>query len=249
MQRLILFLIAVVLFGIAGFALIWFGAGRDLQGPSVAFLTHCRDGAFDEAYAAAHPDFQAARSVAQLEALWRHWESRYGVFGEVVRRIGVYEGEDAGPWSEALRLDLGFQDGHVLGTFYFATDAQGASRLVHVALAPRARVDVPASDRSRLEVKARKLFTWFDEAKWVDLYDALAPSLQMSWTQAAFMDEMPALRERLGAVQHVELATMQDVDGGVRQLFEVTCERGKAAFEVVHTHDDGAWHVAGFAAR
>ena len=249
MQRLILILIAIVLCGIAGFALIWFGAGRDLQGPSVAFLTHCRDGAFEKAYAEAHPRFREARSLEQLEALWAHWTGRYGPFGEVVRRINVVAAPEGASWEEELRLDLGFLEGHVVGSFFFLTDEDGVPKLAHVSLEPRSRVDVPETDRSRLELKARKLVGWYDEARWLDLYDAFGPSLQMGWTQRRMMAELPALHARLGSVKDIVLLDTSDIEAGVRQRFALTCEHGPAELEVVHAHAEGSWSVVGFDLR
>lgn len=249
MQRLVLLLTAIVLVGIAGFAAVYFGAGRDLQGPAVAFLMHCRDADFEGARAETHPRFQEARSVEQLGALWGHWEESHGGFREVVRRIGVQYPREDQTWAECLTLDVGFKRGNVAGRFYYQDDSQGVRRLVHVALERQRLVDVPATDRSRLEATARKLFGFLDAGAVLPFYDALGADLQMSWQQAKIEADVSAWRARLGALQDVSLASTRDDGARVIQLYEVDFAQGKAAFEVTHRHDEGAWSVVGFRAR
>ncbi len=247
MQRLILFLIAIVLFGIAGFALIWFGAGRDLQGPSVAFLTLARDGDFEGVAARMHPDALPRWDAQGTERLWTWWGKTYGDFGEVVRRIGVSPWEGGGEGAELLTLDLGFRGGHVVGWFYFRQH-EGRSKLVHVALKPRARVDVAATERTRLDVTARKLFDYLDGDDVLAFYDALHPELQMQTDITAVAVREAAVRDTLGARTGVTLVKHASDDATETQHYRLDHERGARALRVVHRHEDGRWWVVEVAA-
>ena len=242
MQRLILFLIAIVLFGIAGFALIWFGAGRDLQGPSVAFLTQCRDSDFAAASQAFHPDYRDRWSPEHTERLWRFWGERYGDFGEVVRRIGAGAWHDSRKGAVYLELDLGFRGGHVVGWFYYVEGDEGPE-LAHVSLKPRARVDVSARERSRLEVTARKLFAWLDEGDVLSYYDALHPLAQMRTDIDAVAEREREARETLGALQDATLEKHASTDTSETQHFRLVHERGERVLRVMHRHEDGQWWV------
>lgn len=248
MQRLILFLTAIVLFGIAGFALIWFGTGRDLQGPSVAYLVASRDGDFAAAHAGMHPAARARWSPDELERLWDHWGAKYGEFGEVVRRIGVRDAPDGSDWDRMLRLDLGFRKGHVIGRLYFKDDG-GEPKLYHVALEPRAAVAVPAKDRSRLDITSRKLFDHLDKGEVLAFYDALAPVAQMQRDLTELETETQASRETLGPRKHVDLTSERAEGPRQVQLYALEYERGTQAIEVVHEHAEGAWSVVAFRRR
>lgn len=242
MHRLGIIFLLVLLFGLAGFALVWFGTGRDLQGPSVAFLTNMRDDALEDAHGALHPDFQARVSEAQLDELWNHWEGRYGDFGEVVRRIGTQAWDDSVEGAQLLRLDLGFRKGHVIGWFYYLP-YEGAPRLAHVSLKPRARVDVSASERSRLEVTSKKLFGYLDAGDGLSFYDAFHPDAQMQVDPDAIVMREKDVREKLGALKSIALVDNTSGHTSEAQRFELTHERGTRSMRVMHRHVEGQWWV------
>ncbi|MDA1195357.1 MAG: hypothetical protein O2894_09245 [Planctomycetota bacterium] len=250
MNRVVMILIAVVLVGAAGVVTMWFGAGRDMQAPAVAFLMECKEGRFADVHARAHPGFREDRSVEQLAALWQHWEHEYGVFGEVIQRMGIGvapDGETA--WSRQLTLDLGFYKGHVLGRFFFM-DVEGEPQLRHVWLEHKPTVQVEADERDALEPAARALFAQLGEGNLVGLYSSLAPALQLLWSQARLESELSTLREGAGALGVVTLTrTVEEASNRVAQYYDVAFANGPLEFKVTHEHDRGQWWVIGFKAR
>ena len=250
MQRLILFLIAVVLFGIAGFALIWFGTGRELQGPTIAFLTNCRDGEYQKAYDAAHPRFREAWSLEDLKRIWKHWRDQHGRFGEVVRRIGVTEVQGGDKDSRLeLKLDLGFQDGHVIGRFFFLPDDDGVQKLAHASLTRRPDVDVPLTDRSRLKVTTRKLLELLDAGDAMGFYDALGAQAQWGFTPRALFRDVPKDRERLGAMKDIREGAGAEIPNIPVVMHEryVAYENGdKQYIAFSYSHVGGQWEVSWF---
>ena len=243
MRLLLLIFLATIVFGIVGFALIWFGEGRDLQGPSVAFLTRMRDSALEDAHGAMHPDFQARVSEAQLDELWRYWGTKYGDFGEVVRRVGVSRWHDSVESAELLKLDLGFRHGHVIGWFFYG-EHEGTPKLHHVSLKPRARVDVAATERARLQVTAKRLFGYLDAGEGLAFYDALHPMAQMRVDPDAIVMREAKVREALGALESVTLLdNVGSTDLTEKQRFELTYERGTRVMSVMHRHEQGQWWV------
>ncbi len=250
MNKLVLFLTGIVLIGIAGFAMMWFGTGRELQAPAVAYLIQCRDGEYAKAYEAAHPKLREGQSVEQLEALWDLWKSEHGVFGEVLQRLSVRAGTDEDTWSRSITLELGFYKGHILGRFYFLrVDEQ--PRLVHVWLTPKPTTEVAESDRSSLEPSARAAIALVDASDFVGLYDALDPDLQMGWTLKALAEQMLALRTEAGAVKSITLTGTDDKEKAhhVSQRFAVEFENAQMELRVTHRHDRGQWSIVGFEAR
>jgi hypothetical protein len=249
MNRLILFLIGIVLVGIAGFMAIWFGTGRELQAPSVAFLMNCKDRKFQAVYDSAHPAFRESRSVDQLEDLWEHWEKKHGVFGEVLRRLGVHKAPAGSAWEQMLSLELGFFKGHILGRFYFKIDAE-IPKLVHVWLATKPTVEMDPADRSSLEPSARALFSHLGASDFAALYDGFDPELQMRLTPKRLHDQMEALIATAGPLGEVTL-TSKTAQGDLRvvQLWKLAFDKQPFNFEVTHEHSRGQWSVVEFLPR
>ena len=246
MNRLILLLIGLVLVGIAGFALVWFGVGRELHGPSTKVLSDLHLGKYADVHAAAHESFRKARSVEDLQAYWTWWTNELGAFYEVVGRRGVSTHSGTKGSFKGLTLELGFMKAKAIGTFRFDTSGD-APILTHFRIGKLDEGLGKKDDRSGLEGFTRELFDRYDAEDWAGLYARIGFDLQQAWPLGVIQRQMPAIRSAMGKVQGLRLTKTEDGahDDVVVQHYEVAFENGAGEAKVSHKHD-GRWEIVGF---
>lgn len=246
MNRIILFLIGIVLVGIAGFALVWFGVGRELQPVTAKFLVDMRDGKYRAVHETVHEELRARQSVQELAAYWEWWREEMGAFVEILRRRGVSTSTANGETRKGMTLDLGFMKGKARAHFEFLS-AEPDPLLTHFRIYKLDEGAGAESDREQLVARVKTLFAFYDAKDWTGLYAALSSDLQKAWPQAKIAEQMPQRRDAFGAVKDLRLVRTEDgPEGVVIQHFEVDYEKAKGTAKVSQHFDDDRWHVVGF---
>ena len=247
MNKLVIFLIGIVLVGVAGFALLWFGVGRELQPLAAGVLVDCRDGRFEDIYDRAHPRFREGRTLEQFKAYWAEVEKRNGVFREILRRVGVASHADAGGTRKGLTLEVGFQKGAATARFEFLA-ADPDPLMLHFAIQADTPDRVEHDDRSGLEAQVRAVMVHYNEGDFTAFYTDLAPELQMAWTQKKLIAQLGELRaNKAGAFVDLEITeTKEGVHDAVIQVCKARFEKGAATLTVTHRYGAGRWDIVGF---
>lgn len=249
MNRLTLFLIGIVLFGVAGFALIWFGVGRELNQPTYKTLMDLRDGKQAEVHERAHASLKGRQSPDDLAAYWAWWTGEMGAFVEVLARRGISVTETDEGSFKGITFELGFMKGKMRGTFRYETSAE-EPRLAHFRFAKLNENAGREDDRDILQVITRGLFDRYDASDWVGLYAALGFDLQQAWPLAKVEEQMPRIFEQFGKVKQGGLTLTKTEDGphqdAVVQHYDIEFEKGKSAAKVSFKYDDKSWHLVGF---
>lgn len=246
MNRLVLFLIGIVLVGIAGFALVWFGVGRELGPATAGILVDLRDGKYRAVHERAHESFRERVSVADLTAYWEWWREEMGTFVEILSRRGVSTSSQDGEVHKGITVEAGFMKGRALVRFEFLTLKEGPA-LAHFRLARLDEGRGSADDRDELVARVRRLFDLYDKQDWTALYAALSFDLQKAWPQKIIAKQMPMRRKAYGKVTDLRLVkTEEGPDEIVEQYFDVDYEKASGKAKVTQQFDDGRWHVVGF---
>lgn len=246
MNKLILFLIGIVLLGIAGFALLWFTVGGQVEAQAGKLLVDLRDGKFAEVHDAAHPAFQEAWTPALLEAWWKHWEGELGGFGVINRRRRVAASTGTHGSRKSVVLDLAFVKERAFGEFLYI-EGEPEPKLRHLSL--WLPTEQSQTDRSGFEATVDKLFQRWDANDIVGLYAQLAPALQMEWPLRKMDGELPALRKAFGKRKALRLVSAEDGEHEtVKQTWEVDFENTEGSARVIHQwlDDHARWAVSGF---
>ncbi len=246
MNRVILFLIGIVLVGIAGFAVVWFGVGRELQAPAAKTLVDLRDGKAAEVHAAADASFRERWTVDDLSSYWTWWENELGRFVEILARRDVSTSTKGSETVKTLTLELGFMKRKARAKFEFVSRESGPL-LTHMRIYELDEGAGTKDDRGQLVARTRALLRRYDASDWVGLYAAMRFEQQKSWPLSTIREQMSVRRNAQGAVKDVQLANTEEEDNGVvRQHFDVTYEKSAGKLEAVYQFRDGRWHVAGF---
>ena len=108
MNRLIMFLTAIVLFGIAGFAVIWINAAPSPEKTADVILTDLSAGRYRPVWDAATPAYRARMPFERFRAVMADFSLALGAYREIAEsRPGPdVEGE------VALVLDVVYENGH-----------------------------------------------------------------------------------------------------------------------------------------
>ena len=246
MNRLILFLIGIVLVGIAGFALVWFGVGRELQPVAARTLVELRDGKEQAVYERAAEAFRAGQDVGDLGAYWAWWREKLGTFVEILARRSVGARAQGAETHKTMTLELGFMKGKARMEFEFL-DAEPEPLLVHLRISTLDEGLGAKEDREQLVGRVRDLFKRYDEEDWIGFYAGLSFDLQRTWRPRMIAAQMPAKFAAQGKVEDLRLVKSEDGPAGVVvQHFDVDYERATGTAEVSQRFDDGRWSIVGF---
>ncbi len=247
MNRLILFLIGIVLVGVAGFALIWFGVGRELNKPTIKILMDLRDGKHADVHQGAHASFRERQSVEELGAYWAWWAKELGTFVEVTKRMGVsMHTSDAGSF-RGITMEVGFMKGKARAKFRYETSGDDPL-LTHFRISMLEENAGEKEDRVPLEGITRRLFDRYDASDWTGLYAGLGFQLQQAWPLTKVNAQMPPLRAQRGQVKKLRLTKTDDDpdDDVVVQHYDAEFEHGKGSVKVSFQYDNKRWHVVTF---
>jgi hypothetical protein len=246
MSRLILFLTGIVLVGIAGFALVWFGVGRELQPGAARVLLNLRDGKAQVVCDEAHPSLRARWSAADLTAYWDWWGSELGGFFEILARRGVSTSTQDGETRKGLTLELGFMKRKARMRFEFITLEEGPV-LTHIRLYELDEGRGAEADRDELIERVRALMGRYDASDWVGLYAALSFDLQKTWPLGKLREALSTRRAATGPVKTLSLAGSEAGDEkAVTQTYEIEYEKARGTAKVTQQFDDDRWHITGF---
>ncbi len=256
MHRLVLLLIGIVLVGIAGFALVWFGEGRELQPLVARTLVNLRDGEGAGVLARADPSFRKGRTPADLAAYWAWWTKEMGTFVEILGRRELTSAtrmlEGAPVAVKRMTVELGFMKGKVMATFEFR-EAEPDPLLTHVRFFKPGEglVAIEDDDKAVSNALLDAVIARYDAADWVGLYALLSFRGQTTSTPAAVREKFAGWRARFGRVTslspslhddlHVEGRLRDDRDVTVERV--VTLERHTGSVVLSLRRADGRWHV------
>ncbi len=258
MNRLILFMIGIVLVGIAGFALVWFGVGRELQPGAVRTLINLRDGKAAVVLEEAHASFRQRWSAEDLTAYWDWWGNEWGAFFEILARRGVSTSTRDGETRKGLTLEVGFMKRKARVQYEFLALEEGPI-LTHFRLYELDEGIGREADRDELTERVRTLMARYDASDWVGLYAAQSFELQKAQPLGKLRTEMTRLRAVTGPVKALRLAnsetgpqktTPQKANppkNSVTQTFDVDFEKTQGRVMVSQQFEDGRWHITGFA--
>ena len=179
MNRLILFLIGIVLIGIAGFALVWFGVGRELQPGAVRALMNLRDTKAEVLLEESHESLRTRWSAEDLNAYWAWWTERLGDFFEITARRGVSSSTNNGEVRKGITLEVGFMKRKALVRYEFLALEKGPI-LMHLRIAELDEGTGAEDDRDELVERVRALLAYYDASDWVGLYASQSFELQQA---------------------------------------------------------------------
>jgi len=269
MHRLVLLLIGIVLVGIAGFALVWFGEGRELQPLVAGTLVDLRDGKEAEVLARGDPAFREGRSAEDLAAYWAWWKQEMGTFVEILGRRAVSTStstvDGTRVTTKRMTLELGFMKGKVMASFAFR-DAEPDPLLTHWRLYLPSSSSFSVADDSVPAALVRTLLTRYDAEDWTGIYVGLSFRGQEASPPRVVRETLRVQRERLGRVITVDAlpvdaagtrgtsangtgAKKAEADDVLVLHHAIQFERGLGTWTTTLRYDDGRWHVDAFVLR
>jgi hypothetical protein len=245
MNRIVLLLVAVVLMGIAAFAVLWMGVDAKQRGPADQILTDWRAGRLPDVYKRASAGFRERQSAAEFQTYMNYWAGELGAFESVTRRLPLVS--KAGPQGlhEKTTLEVAFAKGPATVLFFFDA-GEPTPRLEHLCIR-KVEPGAPQTDRSGLEPTSRALMGYYDRSEFAALYAGLSVELQWQWTLANVQAQLTRLRGILGAVKEMKLRDTQEAHGDlVIQYFAIDFEKTGGTAKVSYGWRGGRWQVIGF---
>ncbi len=249
-NKIVLFLIAVVLIGIAGFALLWFGVGGESQKAAEAILADWQQGRVDAIYRGADESFRAGNSPDRFKAYLEYWRARRGAFEAVKRRTNAGISKDDGEMRKRVSLLLQFARGEAEGHFEFK-ERDGALALVHVSFN-----EIPAAvdkaDNGVLDAAAHALFMLYNEKNITGLYAALSGPLQQKWRPADVETQLLSLHHKAGRIdENFKQRELKEEDKGDRRIlvYDIAFEKAPGEAVVGFQWDDDHWKIVEFRLR